>query len=74
MPLITHVKFQINQVILTLFSGVWEKIPPVAEKVLKCHRQRGQILLFEDLLHPLERYITSAFRKSMLDMPFPESV
>ena len=40
MPLIMCTKFQINQIILTLFSGVWDKNPtPVAEKVIKCRRQ-----------------------------------
>ena len=36
MPLIICTKFQTNQIILTLFSGVWDKNPtPVAEKVVK---------------------------------------
>ena len=40
MPLIMCTKFQINQIILTLFSGVWDKNPiPVAEKVVKCRTQ-----------------------------------
>ena len=40
MPLIMCTKFQINQIILTLFSGVWDKNPtPVTKKVVKCHRQ-----------------------------------
>ena len=39
-------KFQINQVILTLFSGVWDKNPtPVAEKVVKCRREEGKVKL-----------------------------
>ena len=38
MPLIMFTEFQINQIILTLFSGVWNKNPtPVAEKIVKCH-------------------------------------
>ena len=38
MPLIMCTKFKINQIILTLFSGVWDKNPtPVAEKVVKVH-------------------------------------
>ena len=42
MALIMCTKFQINQTILTLFSGVWDKNPThVAEKVVKCHRQQG---------------------------------
>ena len=37
MPLIMCAKFQINQIILTLFSGVWDKNPIlVADKVVKC--------------------------------------
>ena len=40
MPLIICTKFQTNQIILTLFFGVWDKNPtPLAEKVVKC---RGQ--------------------------------
>ena len=40
MVLIMCIKFQINRIILTLFSGVWDKNPtPVAEKVVKCRRQ-----------------------------------
>ena len=40
MLLIMCTKFQINQIILTLFSGLWDKNPtPVAEKVVKCRRQ-----------------------------------
>ena len=40
MPLIMRTKFQTNQIILTLFSGVWDKNPtPVAEKGVKCRRQ-----------------------------------
>ena len=36
MLLIMCTKFQINRIILTLFSGVWDKNPtPVAEKVVK---------------------------------------
>ena len=43
MLLIMCTKFQINRIILTLFSGVWDKNPlPVAEKVVKCHRQKHQ--------------------------------
>ena len=35
MPLFMCTKFQINRIILTLFSGVWDKYPiPVAEKVV----------------------------------------
>ena len=35
MPLIMCTKFQINRIILTLFSGVWDKNPtPIAEKVV----------------------------------------
>ena len=38
--LIMCTKFQINRIILALFSGVWDKNPsPVAEKVVKCRRQ-----------------------------------
>ena len=33
-------KFQINRIIVTLFSGVWDKNPtPVAEKVVKAVKQ-----------------------------------
>ena len=40
MSLITCTKFQINQVIVTLFSGAWDKnLTPVADKVIKCRRQ-----------------------------------
>ena len=40
MPLITCTKFQINPIILPLFSGMWGKNPTlVAEKVVKCRRQ-----------------------------------
>ena len=36
MPLIMCTKFQINQIMLALFSGVWDKnLTPVAEKVTK---------------------------------------
>ena len=43
MPLIMCNKFQINQVILTLFSGMWDKnLTPVAEKVVKCPGNRVQ--------------------------------
>ena len=28
MPVITCTKFQSNQIILVLFSGVWDKMPP----------------------------------------------
>ena len=36
MPLIICTKFQINQVIVTLFSGVWDKNPTLtAEEVVK---------------------------------------
>ena len=36
-------KFQINQIILTLFSEAWDKNPtPAAEKVVKCRRQYGE--------------------------------
>ena len=39
-PLLMCTKIKINQIILTLFSGVWDKNPtPVAEKVKKCRRQ-----------------------------------
>ena len=42
MPLIMCTKFQINRIILTLFSGVWDKNPtPVDEKVVKCRRPIG---------------------------------
>ena len=42
MPLIICTKFQISQVIVTLFSGMWGKNPtPTAEKVIKCRRQIG---------------------------------
>ena len=42
MLLIMCTKFQVNQIILTLFSGVWDKNPTaVAEKVVKCRRQQG---------------------------------
>ena len=35
-------KFQINQVIVTLFSGVWNKNPtPVVDKVVKCRKAIG---------------------------------
>ena len=41
MPLIMCTKFQINQIILTLFSGVWDKNPtPVAEKVIKFRKHQ----------------------------------
>ena len=44
MPLIMCTKFQTNQIILTLFSGVWDKNPsPVAEKVVKCRRQYSEV-------------------------------
>ena len=37
MPLIMRTKFEINQILLTLFSGVWDKNSiPIAEKVVKC--------------------------------------
>ena len=40
MPLIMCTKFQINQITLTLFSGVWDKnLTPAAEKVIKRRRQ-----------------------------------
>ena len=40
MPLIMCIKFQINELILTLLSGVWDKNPtPVGEKAVKCRRQ-----------------------------------
>ena len=40
MPLIMCAKFQIDQVILTLFPGVWDKnVTPIAEKVVKYRRQ-----------------------------------
>ena len=40
MPLIMCTKFQTNQIILTLFSGVLDKNPtPIAEKVVKCLTQ-----------------------------------
>ena len=40
MLLIMCAKFQINGIILTLFSGVWDKNPTnVAEKVEKYRRQ-----------------------------------
>ena len=36
MPVITCIKFEINQVIVTLFSGMWDKNPtPVVEKNFK---------------------------------------
>ena len=41
MPLIMSTKFQINQIILTLFPGLWDKNPTtVAEKVVKCRGNR----------------------------------
>ena len=46
-------KFQINRIILTLFSGVWDKnppSPPVAEKVVKC-RAIGLNYITADLFH-----------------------
>ena len=37
MEVIMRPKFQINKVIITLFSGMWAKKPPsVAEKSVKC--------------------------------------
>ena len=53
MPLIMCTKFQINQIILTLFSGVGDKSPiPVAEKVVKCRRKRVKLRynLIENLI------------------------
>ena len=39
MPVITHTKFQGNQIIVTLLSGMWDKNPRVVEKNLKCRSQ-----------------------------------
>ena len=40
MPFIMCTKFQINQIILTLFSGMWDRNPTlVDEKIVKGCRQ-----------------------------------
>ena len=42
MPFIICTKFEFNQVIVTLFSEVWDKNPtPVVEKNSKCGRAIG---------------------------------
>ena len=45
MLLVMCTKFQIDRIILALFSGVWDGDPtPVAEKVVRCRRQWGFLL------------------------------
>ena len=45
MPLIMCAKFQINRIILTLFSGVWDKNPrPVAEKVVNAVGNKVKVI------------------------------
>ena len=47
MPVIMCTKFQVNQVIVTLFPAVWDKNPlPVVEKNLEC---RGQLITIANL-------------------------
>ena len=41
MPLIICTKFQINQVIVTLFSGVWDKNPTLVSESRKMPKAIG---------------------------------
>ena len=53
MPLIMRTKFQINQVIITLLAGVWDKNPtPTNEKVVKCHRQKLEKIVYRQMPAP----------------------